>query len=145
MRRLVFGLVLLTAMTSCERRTVITLEGGNPPTFTLKGSGRLGEVVICAPEQERIAGSDPFDYTYALWQIKPERDGEQAAARLEDLHSITYGVVPKGYKQIKPDGGPPSSLSPGKRYRYWFVTVNAPHAGGYFEIRDGKPIPVKGP
>lgn len=145
MAKLAFGLLLLAVITGCERRTVVTLEGGNPPTFILKGSGRLGEVIIYSPEQELIAESDPFDDRYALWKLAPERDGEQAAARVEELHSMTYGVVPRGYKQIKPASGPPPPLSPGKRYRYWFVTVNAPHAAGYFEIRAGKAVAVEGP
>lgn len=145
MTKLVLRLLLLIAITSCEARTVVRLEGGNPPSFVLAGSGRLGEVAIYSPEQEHIAGSDAFDDTYALWQIRPEREGGQAAALVKDLHSITYGVVPRGYRQIKPQSGPPPALSPGKRYRYWFVTVNAPHAAGYFEIRDGKAVNVEGP
>ena len=28
---------------------------------------------------------------------------------------------------------------------YWFVTVNAPWATGYFEIRNGKAVSVTGP
>jgi hypothetical protein len=136
---------ILFALTSCERKTVVRLEGGNPPTFLMSGSGRLGAVIIFGPEQERIASSDPFDDTYAVWEIAAEKEGEEGAARVEDLRSITFGVVPKGYKQIKPKGGPPPSLSPGKRYRYWLVTVNAPHDAGYVEIRDGKPALVDGP
>ncbi|MGH9873046.1 MAG: hypothetical protein ACRD9S_11360 [Pyrinomonadaceae bacterium] len=145
MTKLVIGFLLLAVMTGCEARTVVRLEGGNPPSFVLTGSGRLSEVVIYSPEQERIAGSDAFDDTYALWHIRAEREGPQGAALVEEVHSITYGVVPRGYEQIKPESGPPPGLNPGNRYRFWFVTVNAPHAAGYFEIRDGKGITVKGP
>ncbi|MCM3873735.1 MAG: hypothetical protein ND895_23860 [Pyrinomonadaceae bacterium] len=144
MAKIALGLLLLAVITGCERRTVVTIEG-SPPTFILKGSGRLAEVIVYSPEQELIAKSDPFDDRYALWEIAPERDGEQSAARVEELHSITYGVLPRGYKQIKPKSGPPPVLGPGERYRYWFVTVNAPHAAGYFEIRDGKAVIVDGP
>jgi hypothetical protein len=145
MTKLVLGILLLTVMTGCEARTTVRLEGGNPPTFVLAGSGRLGEVVIFSPEQESIAGSDPFDVTHALWQIRAEGEGQQSTTLVEELHSITYGVVPRGYRQIKPESGPPPPLSPGKRYRFWFVTVNAPHAAGYFEIRDEKAVTVEGP
>ena len=64
--------------------------------------------------------------------------------RVEGL-SITYGKVLPGYKQIRPSSGVVPSIVPGKRYRYWFVTVNAPGASGYFEIRDGKAVIVDGP
>lgn len=63
MTKLIFGFLLLIVITGCEARTVVKLEGGNPPTFVLTGSGRLGEVVIYSPEQERIAESDAFDDT----------------------------------------------------------------------------------
>ncbi len=138
-------LLLVCFMSECERRTEVRVEGGNPPRFVLKGSGRLGQAIIFGPEQERIAQSDPFDDTYALWEIEPETEGEIAATPVEELGSLTYGVVPSGYKQIKPKTDPPPELESGKRYRYWFVTVNAPHAAGYFEIKDGKAIPVQGP
>lgn len=121
------------------------LEGENPPRFVLSGSGRLGTVIVFGPEQEPIAESDPGDDTFALWEIEPDKKGEGGAMPVEELAVVTYGVVPAGYKQIKPKNGPPPDLLPGKRYRYWFVTVNAPHAAGYFEIRDGKAVPVPGP
>ena len=138
---LLIPLVLVTA--SCERKTRVTLGGNNPPTFTLSGSGRLGELIIFAPEQEKV--SDPFDTTHARWQIAAEKGGESGASLVDELKTVTYGVVPSGYKQVKPDSGAPQALVEGRRYRYWFVTVNAPHAGGYFEIRDGKAAKVSGP
>ncbi len=66
MKTLLLCMILLFLMSSCERRTEVRLEGENPPRFILKGSGRLGELIIYGPEQERIAQSDPFDDTYAL-------------------------------------------------------------------------------
>lgn len=135
--------VVLLFTLSCERRTEVRLEGGNPPNFVLSGSGRLGTVLIFGPDQERIAESNPSDDTFALWEIEPERKGGGGA--IEDVAVVTYGVVPPGYKQVKPKDGSAPALVPGKRYRYWFVTVNAPHAAGYFEIRNGKPFSVPGP
>lgn len=145
MAKLFFVLLLSLLLSACERRTEVALEGGNPPTFMLSGSGRLGEVIIFGPEQERPASSDPLDETYALWKLEPEKKGEDGAALVEQLHSLTYGVVPNGYKQTKPRIGPAPPLETGKRYRYWFVTVNAPWGAGYFEIREGKAILIKGP
>jgi hypothetical protein len=147
MIRILFSvpLCLLLSVIGCERRTQVRLEGGNPPRFVLSGSGKLGQVIIFGPEQEEMAKTDPFDKTYALWEIATEKDGEKGATSVEELSSITYGVLPHGYVQIKPKNGTPAALMQGKRYRYWFVTVNAPHASGYFEIRDSKAVPVSGP
>jgi hypothetical protein len=145
MSRLLILLPFLMLIAGCERRTEVRLEEGTTPRFVLSGSGRLGTILVFGPEQERIAESDPSDDTYALWRVEPERNGEAGAARVEDLGLITYGVVPKGYRQIKPKAGPPLPLVPGKRYSYWFVTLNAPNAAGYFEIQNGKAVPVPGP
>jgi len=82
---------------------------------------------------------------YAIWHVKPEGEGEYVKALLDDLHAVTYGVVPKGYKQMKPKVGQAPPLIEGKRYGYWFVTVNAPWGAGYFEIRNGKVVAVEGP
>lgn len=141
------GLLLTLAIlfSACERRTIAKLEGDTVPRFVLSGSGRLGTVLIFAPEQEHLAESDPANDTYAIWEIQPEKEGEAGAAPVEAIKVITYGVVPPGYRQIKPRTGMPPPLEAGKRYRYWFVTVNAPHAAGYFEIRNGKTVPVPGP
>jgi hypothetical protein len=142
--KVILLLLILSLGIACERRTEVALQGGTVPKFVLTGSGRLGEVVIFGPEQEAIAKTDPFDKTYAVWEIMAEGDGEDGAAPVEGL-TITYGVVPRRYKQIKPNRGEAPALTPGKRYSYWFVTVNAPWAAGYFEIRDGKPVSVSGP
>jgi hypothetical protein len=127
--------LLLLSISGCERRTQVTLEGGNPPTFILSGSGVLSGVVIYSPE--RLKGST--DEKDPLWEIKEvDLHGEL----VERVHSITYGVVPAGYQQATPATGAPPPLIPGKRYRYWIVTGEAPGAIGYFEIRDGVAVAV---
>jgi hypothetical protein len=145
MRNLFLVLLMLSVSIACERRTKVRLEGGNPPTFVLSGSGRLGELIIFGPKQEPIAQRDPFDETNAVWKIAAMENDESGAAKVEELRALTYGIVPAGYKQITPIGKAAPPLVPGERYRYWFVTVNAPHASGYFEIRDGKAKSVDGP
>lgn len=144
MRKVATCLLTLLLTLGCERRTEVKLEGGNPPNFVLSGSGRLGEVLIFGPEQEPIAKSDPSDQTFLLWDIKAE-ESEGRSTAVEKISRVTYGVVPPRYKQVKPREGVAPVLVPGKRYRYWFVTVNAPHAAGYFELRNGKAIAVPGP
>src|SRR6266568_4565022 len=144
MKRIICCMVAVSFLASCERRTEVRFEGGSTPKFLLSGSGRLGTTIIYGPEQEKIADRDPSDKTYAIWEMEPERKSEDAAVPVEGL-SVTYGVLLPGYKQVKPQSGAPPALSRGRRYRYWFVTINAPGASGYFEIRDGNPVPVNGP
>jgi hypothetical protein len=129
---------LLLFMATCERPTVVKLGGGNPPTFTLSGSGELGDLRIYGPKQ-RDVGSD---LSFAMWEIMPV-NGYLEGEPIERLGKITYGVVPKGYKQIYPENDAPApALVPGQKYEYWFQTINAPHARGYFEIKDGKAVEI---
>jgi len=129
-------------MTACERETTVRLEGDNPPVFAISGSGNLAALTIYGPEVEQA--QEPFADTGAIWKIVPDL-GYLKGTNVERLRSITYGVIPKGYKQVIPQSGAPAQLVSGKRYSYWFDTTNAPHAGGSFEIRDGRAIPVEGP
>ena len=83
----------------------------------------------------------PSKRSPVIWKITPtSRDGE----RLENLGRIVYGVVPKGYKQTVPAEGPAPELTAGHYYYYYLETINAPHADGDFEMKDGKPVPVHG-
>jgi hypothetical protein len=142
-RMILVFLIGLFLGSACERRTAVTIEGGNVPKFHLSGTGRLGEALIFDPAEEAIAKTDPFDRTHAIWDIV--RGTQDEPLRVQDL-TITYGIVPPGYKQLKPTGGAElPSLIAGKRYRYSFVTVDAPWAAGYFEIRDNKATEVAGP
>ena len=135
---LILSSLLLAQTSTCrptfERATLVKLEGGNPPTFSLSGSGKLGDLVIYGPKQ-RDVGSDR---NYALWEIKPI-NGFMEGEWVERLAAITYGIVPKAYEQVYPENGAqPLQLVPGERYEYWFVTVGSPAARKYFEIVDGK-------
>ncbi len=122
---------------TCERATKVRLVGGNPPIFILSGSGSLSTLVIHGPKQRDIVG----DRAYAVWEIVPT-NGDANAKSIESLGQITYGVAPEGYKQEYPEQGTPPALVENQRYGYWFQTINAPHARGYFEIRNGKAVPT---
>ena len=124
---------------NCERRTEVNLEGGNPPAFVLSGSGNLVELSVGQDLQDKT--QTPSKRSPVVWKIRPtSRDGE----KLEAIGRIVYGVVPKGYKQVIPAEGAPPELIAGNYYYYYLETINAPHADGDFEIKDGKPVRVYG-
>jgi hypothetical protein len=131
--------LLLLSFSGCERRTRVRLEGGNPPTFVLSGSGVLGGFVIYRPEAERVGSLD--DKNNIAWEIEAK---QMPGELVERLGSITYGAVPNGYRQVIPGSGEPPLLKPAKRYRYWVVTGNAPGVIGHFEVRDGVAVVVDG-
>lgn len=138
--RWTIGFLLVLHVSACERRTTVRLEGANPPTFILRGSGVLGGLRIYGPEPESVRS--PTEKEPILWEIEEENMRGEA---IEKLHSITYGIVPDGYKQIIPQHGEPLPLITGKRYRYDFVTGEAPGAMGYFEIRNGEAVSIDTP
>jgi hypothetical protein len=141
MPKLCFLVAIVLALSGCERRTQVELADDASLVFSVSGSGRLSQLTIYGPEEEDVA--DPESSSLAVWRIVPVAgDGE----RLGKLRSIRYGIVPSGYKQIVPSNDAnPVPLLAYKRYFYRLVTMNAPSASGYFEIRDGKPIKVAGP
>src|ERR1051325_8112105 len=133
-----FLLVLVTL--SCEQRTTVELSGRSPIIFNMSGSGRLVQLTVFGGGKEGAKEDKEKNFLWQLVQI--DGDGE----RLSNIQVIKYGVVPSGYKQVLPRMG--TSVEPlleNTKYSYRFVTMNAPHASGYFEIRNGVPIKVSGP
>lgn len=130
-------------LAGCERSTHVRVEGGTAPVFLLSGSGALGNFAVYGQEHIEKA-EDPFDDKFALWEIKPIR-GDLQGTPVEDLRSITYGVVPPAYVQIKPPLGSAPPLTEGQKYFYQLVTTGAPWASGYLEIRNSHAVPTEGP
>ena len=137
----IYVLVLISLM-GCSlldrRPTRVVLEGDSTPTFVVSGTGLLQDLIVYGSRQRNLPG----DRAFAIWEIQPLKgslDGES----LDSIGSIKYGVVPEGYKQVYPENKQaPPPLTPGTRYEYWFVMVNAPEARSYFEIRDNKAVVV---
>lgn len=132
-----FLLVMLLPLflSACERKTQVKVTGGNPPTFVISGSGELGEVIITKPIEEQ--SKDILDEKNILWKIAAIRMPGRA---VEVVGSVTYGVTPPSYKQSLPERGPAPILEDNKRYGYLFVTADAPHGAGHFEIRNGQAV-----
>ena len=130
-------LLLLIAACSCERSTTVQTTGEDPPGFVLAGSGKLGQIVI----YEAGYRGSLFDESHRIWEVKAER---MPGKLIKDLGTITYGTIPEGYLQVKPEPSQaPPQLSEGKTYKFWFISANAPTALGYFEIRNNKAVIVE--
>ena len=138
-------LLLAWCLSGCERPTHVGIEGGTVPVFLFSGSGELAIFVVYGPDYITKAQS-PSDESVAVWKIKAT-GGYFAGMPVEDLEKITYGVVPDGYIQVKPQVGSAPPLLERQTYVYWAETTNAPGSGGAFEVREGRAVPtnVQGP
>lgn len=134
----------ICALAGCERSTHVRVEGGTAPVFVISGSGKLASFVVYSPDFAEKAES-PWDENFALWKIKPS-GGPSNGTSLGKLNRITYGVLPGGYTQVKPQGGSvPSPLTEGRKYFYDVETTNAPGAAGYLEIKNSQAVSTEGP
>ena len=144
-RRLrLFALLFTIAIfAGCERSTRIGVEGGTTPVFVLSGSGKLASLVVYSPDFAEKAES-PWDENLALWKISPI-GGYMNGTLVGQLDRISYGVVPDGYRQVKPPIGSAPALIEGQKYSYDVETTNAPGAAGFLEIRNSKAKATDGP
>ena len=134
--------LIIWFFTGCERSTRVRVEGGTTPVFVISGSGRLASLVVYSPDYAEKAQS-PWDDNFALWEIKPT-GGELNGTPVERLGRISYGVLPDGYRQVKPEVGSSPPLAEGQKYFYDIGTTGAPGAAGYFEIRNSHAVPTIG-
>jgi tellurite resistance protein TerC len=120
------------------RATKVRIQGANPPSFVLSGTGTLTHLVIYDTGQSNA----DEDTSCALWEIEPVA-GYSKGRLLEDIGTVQYGQLPDGYRQVCPENGnPPAGLVRGNKYEYWFDTSDAPHARRYFVIRGTKAVEV---
>jgi hypothetical protein len=113
----------LVSTISCfgERDTRLSIEGGNPPRFTMYGSGKLDTLRVGGPKKQREGrAEDPYLY----WVIAFKSAGSERY--VESLGPITYGEVPSGYVQVfpRPDESLPV-LSEDELYNLNAVTMTA--------------------
>lgn len=123
---------VLVAYVACEIDTKVTIDGNDPPTFSLSGTGGL----IMFRVVEAPAENQPFLDAPVLWEIKPN-DGLYGTP-VSNLPRITYGKVPAGFTQTNPATGPPPALVEGKLYNGWAPTHNANGGGIWFTVSQGK-------
>ena len=124
-------LVAVAVVCACERGTRIRVDGENPPTFQLSGSGRLGwfEVIDLTPGELPVHAPKR-----TLWKIVPSRN--RSVGQLPD---ITYGKVPPEFGQAFPPGDTkPVPLLEEKPYQISAMTDGADTGSMVFIIRGGK-------
>jgi hypothetical protein len=125
--------MVLLFLAGCERSMTVTLEGANPPTFKLSGSGRL--IFFAVSEVAPGKPSKPDDPT--MWEIRPTDEN-----LISKLPAITYGVVPSGLRQTIPSAGAPPPLVEGKLYEAGGPAFNANGGTMRFTIKGGKATKV---
>ena len=128
------GILLILA--NHEVDTTATVNGKNPPTITLSGSGgiyflRVMEEPVEAEFFEKGEGG--------IWQIDPLE--EMRGKMLWQYPRIKYGEVPAGFVQrIPKDGSKPPPLQERKSYNAWAPTYGANGGGVRFIIRNGEAV-----
>jgi len=153
-------LFIITAVNGCGIGAKPMVSGGNPPIIEFDGARAqlyvmgpytleqlkqkyrqeykiTGGKNILTPEQqkelEKIRGNKHYD----IWQLDP---GSPRGFGL----SITYGIVPNGFRQVYPaDGRSPEPLIEGKIYAAVAPSLDtADVKSGYFMIDNGKAVVV---
>ena len=150
-------LLIITTVNGCEVDTKPIVSGGNPPIIEFDGTGALAQLFVSGPftleqlkgeykitrgkgsvaeaqgkELDKIYG----DKHYSLWQLDPDSSRNLNVSIL----SITYGIVPEGWKQVYPADGKPEPLIEGKFYKVSAPSHNANFKHGYFTIKNKKAV-----
>ncbi len=126
-------LFLSLVFIACAIPTSIDVDSQIPPTFHCRGDGSLLNFVV----QE--VDTKSYKQT-TLWKIEPETD-----ISLWDYPSITYGVLPKHFKQVFPSQGFPPILESGKLYIAGGLGLHSDGVSVWFKVEEGKIIKVPPP
>src|SRR5215813_3559131 len=115
-------MALLCFSLACEFGTTISVDGKNPPTFTVRGSGRITLLTVSEVARENQSVPDveqDHDRNRVVWWITPKTDQS-----MWKVAPITYGVLPSDFSQKEPtEGGIPPVLIEGSVYDVWVVAT----------------------
>ena len=123
----------------------VSIDGKNPPTFKLSGSGELDillVVEVASENQQVMSTQRQPDKDVVLWEIWPDKSTE---TEIKKLPHIKYGTVPSGFIQKIPAGGQPSPLIEGRVYAAGGPARNANGGSIWFSIRNGESVEVSKP
>ena len=139
--RLTIFLLLIGTFLACEVDMSIEIDGKNPPSFALSGSGGLISfgVTEVPPENQTQTIQRRSDVNIPLWSILPT----MADNSIKRLPVITYGKVPAGFiQQFPADGSPPAPLVEGKIYEAGGGASGANGGLIWFKIQGGKTVEI---
>lgn len=129
-------IILSLTIAGCEIDTSVTIDGKNPPSFKVSGSGGIYFLrVVDITDCRKSLLDCPI-----LWQVDPI--GGQVS--IAELPLIIYGQMPQGFHQTIPanDAAAPA-LVEGKTYVLYAPTYNANGGGVRFIIRAGESVEFK--
>ena len=132
------SLALVSILCGCTVEVdtkVKMVDGNNPPTFKLSGTGVRPYFTVRGP----YAASDKVAKEEPIWAITPDESLEHEW--LSNLPLITYGKVPTNFKQLYPKNGDAPKLEEGKFYNVYVRVLSAEGGGTCFGISQGKAIP----
>lgn len=129
-------IILCLTMANCEIDSRVAVDGKNPPSFRLSGSGGINFLrVVDLTNCDKSLLDCP-----AVWEIRPV-EGQISIA---DLPMLTYGEAPQGFHQTVPGNDTPApALVEGKKYGVYAPTYNANGGGVRFIIRAGRSVELR--
>jgi hypothetical protein len=143
---LVAAALLFCSIAACtyEEDTQISIDGDNPPTFKLYGSGNQQYFLVSEVSTDNyvLPAHRNSDKDIALWKIAPVAE---APPRAWDYPPIKYGGVPRGLMQELPKDGVPPPLVEGRLYEAGGPAYGANGGSVLFTIRNGKSVIVPKP
>ena len=135
------SVIAIVICAACEVDMSIKIDGQNPPSFTLSGSGGLISfgVTEVPPENQTQTIQRRSDVNIPLWSILPTMKDNS----IRRLPVITYGKLPPGFTQQFPaDGSPPTPLVEGKIYEAGGGAYGANGRLIWLKVQDGKTVEI---
>lgn len=143
---LVASSLLLCSVVACtyEENTKVSIDGNNPPTFKLYGSGNQQYFMVSevSPDNYVPPAQQNSDKDIDLWKIVPVAE---PPLRAWDYPSITYGRIPSGFRQELPKDAVPPPLVEGRLYQAGGPAYGANGGAVLFKIGNGRSVVVPEP
>jgi hypothetical protein len=137
-KRLIATIIFFSAcMTSCDRRTNLSIKDEASPSFEITGGGYelffgVGEV---SNERDRFGRKE-----LPIWSFKSKQRSEH-----ETWPIIVYGEMLDEFKQTFPSQGNPAPLVEGKLYVVHATIYSTSGDSLWFFVKDGKVIEISKP
>ena len=135
-------LAMTLSLTSCQRRTSLIIESGNPLRFVVSGPGTVTNLQLTGPDLEREPNrqgdGNRLPLLKVYWELASQ-DGQDRS--LDQVGVITYGKVPEGFVQVQPSSGlAPPPLVERNLYNIRFSVTDGDGINTFFTLREGKVV-----